>query len=103
GRFAIGGQSKMASLTGAAYTVEVAEPLGVGRRGILSIRVAKDRPGLVRGPGGAFRASDRTQAVAKVTVDSTPEDGPMVSFDPWDGLTKTTAKAGRGESHLIRK
>ncbi len=30
GRFAIGGQAKMAGLTGAAYTVEIAKPVGIG-------------------------------------------------------------------------
>ena len=33
GRFAIGGQAKMAGLTGAAYTVDVIDPLGRGMRG----------------------------------------------------------------------
>lgn len=51
GRFAIGAQSKMAGLTGAAYVVEVVEALGVGRKGELALRVGKDRPGAVRGRG----------------------------------------------------
>ena len=50
GRWAIGGQQKMAGLTGAAYTVEVVEPLGRGIRGEVVLRVAKDRPGSVRRP-----------------------------------------------------
>lgn len=71
GRYAIGGQSKMAGLTGAAYTVDVVEPLGRGLRGILSVRVAKDRPGGVRGWAGDVRTKDRTQEVGLFILDST--------------------------------
>lgn len=73
GRFAIGGQAKLASLTGAAYTVEANPPLGRGRVGTIIVRVGKDRPGYVRGHGGEPRASDRTQEVARVTIDSVGE------------------------------
>jgi Bifunctional DNA primase/polymerase, N-terminal/AAA domain len=71
GRFAIGGQAKMAGLTGAAYTVEVIAPLGRGIRGEVLLRVGKDRPGAVRPHCGSFRKSDRTQAAARIVVDST--------------------------------
>lgn len=71
GRFAIGGQAKLAALTGAAYTVEVSEPLGRGLRGVIVLRVAKDRPGHVRGHSGHMRTSDRTQETARVIIDST--------------------------------
>ena len=87
GRFAIGGQAKMAGLTGAAYTVDVREPLGRGLRGVLSIRVGKDRPGGVRGWALAARSKDRTQEVAWFILDATgrltaslaapPETGPQ--------------------------
>jgi hypothetical protein len=40
-RFAIGGQAKMSSLTGAAYTVEVTEVLGRSLRGVISLRVCQ--------------------------------------------------------------
>jgi len=56
GRFAIGGQAKMNALTGAAYTVDVAEPLGRGMRGVIVLRVAKDRrrrPAVAAGLAGA--------------------------------------------------
>jgi hypothetical protein len=72
GRFAIGGQAKMSALTGAAYSLDVKEPIGRGLRGELVLRVAKDRPGYVRGKSGAA-ASDRTQEAATVVVDSTGE------------------------------
>lgn len=81
GRFALGGQAKMAALTGAAYVVEVSKPLGRGMRGEVVLRVAKDRPGYVRGQAGAFRASDRTQEVARVTIDGTG-DNLVVTVDP---------------------
>ncbi|MFZ1412137.1 MAG: hypothetical protein WAS07_11810, partial [Micropruina sp.] len=81
GRFAIGGQAKLAALTGAAYTVEVSQPLGRGLRGVIVLRVAKDRPGHVRGHSGPMRTSDRTQEAARVTIDSTGWR-PVVTIDP---------------------
>ena len=72
-RFAIGGQAKMAGLTGAAYTVDVVEPLGRGMRGELVLRIAKDRPGEVRRHCVSFSKKDRTQEAARIIVDSTVE------------------------------
>lgn len=83
GRFAIGGQAKLAGLTGAGYTVEANPPLGRGRVGTIIVRVGKDRPGFVRGHGGEPRASDRTQEVARVTVDSTGGN-PLVIVDAFE-------------------
>ncbi|MDN3226322.1 AAA family ATPase [Kocuria rhizophila] len=71
GRFAIGSQAKMNYLTGAAFTVEVIHPLGVGLSGMLSLRVGKDRPGQVRRHQGAWKAKDRTAEIARALVDST--------------------------------
>lgn len=71
GRFAIGGQAKMAALDGAAYVVDVAEPLGRGLRGVINLRIAKDRPGSIRPHAGAFHKTDRTQLAAQVIIDST--------------------------------
>ena len=83
GRFAIGGQSKMAALDGAAYVVEVVEALGRGMRGSVTMRVAKDRPGGVRPHSGPFRKVDRTQEAARVIVDSTDaEKGIVVTVEP---------------------
>ena len=72
-RWAIGGQAKMAGLTGAAYTVEVTGPLGRGMRGEVVLRIAKDRPGAVRPHCGSFSKKDRTQEAARIVVDSTVE------------------------------
>ena len=44
-RWAIGGQTKMAGLTGASYSLEVHQALGRGMRGELRLRIGKDRPG----------------------------------------------------------
>lgn len=74
GRFAIGGQAKLSALTGSGYVVEVVEPLGRGLRGVVTVRVAKDRPGFIRARSGPFRAKDRTQEAARFIVDSTGPD-----------------------------
>lgn len=80
GRFAIGGQAKIAGLTGAAYTVETTKPLGRGLAGEIVLRVGKDRPGHVRGHSGDMRGHDRTQETARVIVDSTVNpDRPTVT------------------------
>jgi len=71
GRFAIGGQAKLATIDGAAYLVEPLEALAPGRIGSLTVRVTKDRPGFVRKIAGMWRKSDRTQEAAIFTIDST--------------------------------
>lgn len=82
GRFAIGGQAKMAALDGAAYLVEVLEPIGIGMRGSIGLRVAKDRPGHVRPHSGSWRKTDRTQEASFVMVDATEKDVTTVTFEP---------------------
>lgn len=90
GRMAIGGQAKMAGLTGAAYVVDVRSPLGRGRRGELVLRIGKDRPGFIRGrlaPPEEQRV-DRTEPVAVITVDSSAGlDHTMVTFTAPDPMT----------------
>ena len=71
GRFAIGSQAKLATLTGAAYLVDVKRPLGRGVIGELSLKVAKDRPGYVRGMAGKWSAGTRLQEAARILVDGT--------------------------------
>lgn len=71
GRFAIGGQAKLATIDGAAYIVEPIEVLSPGRVGSLTLRVTKDRIGDVRASAGMWRKSDRTQEAAVLTIDST--------------------------------
>lgn len=92
GRFAIGAQAKMAGLTGAAYTVEVLEPLGLGLRGVVVLRVAKDRPGQVRPHCGNWRKTDRTQEAARLIFDAT---GPaeVVTVESWTDAATAAGKA----------
>jgi hypothetical protein len=71
GRFAIGGQAKLATIDGAAYLVEPLEALAPGRVGSLTMRVTKDRPGFIRKIAGMWRKTDRTQEAAVITIDST--------------------------------
>jgi hypothetical protein len=51
-RFAIGGQMKLAAVDGASFLAEVKQPFGRGREGLVTLKVAKDRPGYVREHGG---------------------------------------------------
>ena len=71
GRFAIGGQAKLATIDGAAFLIEPLEALAPGRIGVLTMRVTKDRPGFIRKISGMYRKSDRTQESAVITIDST--------------------------------
>lgn len=71
GRYAIGGQAKLAGISGASYTFEVLAEVAPGLRGEVALRVAKDRPGAVRAVSGKSRPSDRTQEAARVVIDST--------------------------------
>lgn len=48
GRYAIGAQHKLASVTGAAYIVDLIRPFVRGKEGACALTVAKDRPGHVR-------------------------------------------------------
>ena len=92
GRFAIGSQAKMNGLTGAAFTIEIIEPCGIGLIGRVSIRVGKDRPGRIREKAGEFRASDRTQPIAEVVVDAKTTPGhTSVTFQPPAGIAEGAA------------
>jgi hypothetical protein len=71
GRFAIGAQSKLSALSGAAYIVEPLQPLGVGLLGVLQIKVAKDRPGQVRPHSKGWDQKDRLAIIAEAVIDST--------------------------------
>lgn len=47
GRWALGGQHKLAGIDGVAYLVKAIEPFGRGKTGVARITVSKDRPGYV--------------------------------------------------------
>lgn len=82
GRFALGSQEKLNQVTGAAYALEVSQAIFPGARGCLVLRVTKDRIGNVRANSGAWRASDRTQETARITIDSTDPDWVNVIVEP---------------------
>lgn len=82
GRFAIGAQSKLAGLSGAAYVAEVRQQLGIGLTGVVELRVAKDRPGTVRPLSVDYRESDRTASTALLTFDSTTPGKVRVTVAP---------------------
>lgn len=84
GRFAIGGQAKLATLDGVGYLVEPEQVLAPGKVGVLHVRVAKDRPGDVRANSGLWRATDRTQLTAVITFDATEPTTIRTVIDPPD-------------------
>jgi len=71
GRFAIGGQAKLAALDGAAYLIEPLDALAPGKVGGIAMRVTKDRPGGIRKHSVNYRKSDRTQEAAIIKMDAT--------------------------------
>ena len=83
GRYALGSQHKMNTLDGAAYLVEVSAPIGPNLRGVLVLRIGKDRPGNIRGNSAPYRLSDRTQEAARLVFDGTREPGrTFVTVEP---------------------
>jgi hypothetical protein len=82
GRFALGSQEKLNQVTGAAYALEVSQAIYPGARGVLVLRVTKDRIGQVRTNSGQWRASDRTQEAARITIDSTDPEWTNVIIEP---------------------
>jgi hypothetical protein len=92
GRFAIGAQAKMAGVDGAVYLVEPEQAMAPGRRGVLTLRIVKDRPGAVRAKCPAYRKEDRSQEAARVILDSTAGDRVTVTVEP----PQTAATAAEG-------
>lgn len=69
-RFAIGGQAKMATITGAAYVVKPLSKIAKDAVGETALYVAKDRHGTVRGYAeGEYNLKSRLQLVATAVVD----------------------------------
>lgn len=71
GRFAIGAQAKLGRITGAAYHLEPKRALGEGLRGLVAVRLVKDRPGQLRRHTGPVRWEDRSAEIARFVLDST--------------------------------
>lgn len=80
GRYALGAQAKLAGVDGATYIVEPEEPLAPGLRGVLVIRLMKDRYGAVRSVCPPWRKSDRSQEAARVVIDATGKPDVL----PWE-------------------
>lgn len=103
GRFAIGGQQKMAGLSGAAFIIEPETPFARGLAGVAIVRVGKDRPGFLRGLGGDWRKSDRTQLVASFTLDSTDPARVQWKLEPPDSDGANVGQSGHGIDEPRRK
>jgi hypothetical protein len=88
GRWAIGGQAKLAGLTGASYTAEIRAPLGRGLQGEVVVRVGKDRPGSVSPHCGPLRKGDNTQEAARVVFDSTGTSLEIAVYPPATGADR---------------
>lgn len=81
GRFAIGAQAKLGRISGAAFSLEPKRALGDGMRGVVELRLVKDRPGQLKRHCGPTRWSDRSSEMARFVIDST--DGqPVVTLTP---------------------
>lgn len=98
GRHAIGSQHKLAGLDGAAFVVEVEHPFGEGKAGMATVRIAKDRPGKLRGRLGIdYRTKDQTHLVAKFRHDATEPEQIKASLEVPTGAdarqTRGKAKA----------
>lgn len=70
GRYALGAQAKLAGVDGASYIVEPVEMMAPGKKGVLEMRVLKDRYGAIRAASGEWRKADRSQLTATITLDS---------------------------------
>ena len=101
GRHAIGSQHKLAGLDGAAFVVEVDEPFGEGKVGVAIVRLAKDRPGKLRGRLGVdYRTKDQTHVVAKFRHDATDPEQIIAALDaPIAGQSQSP----RGKAHKSRR
>lgn len=75
GRYAIGGQHKLAGVD-VAYSLHVVRPFGRGREGLVRLKVEKDRPGHVRAH------QDDKGVIAMVELTSRPDGSVSVSLEP---------------------
>jgi hypothetical protein len=95
GRWALGGQHKLAGIDGVAYLVKAIEPFGRGKKGHARITVSKDRPGYVE-----EIALGRT--VAELHLDATDVNILRHSLDAPAALPKDEAGNMR-PTHLMER
>lgn len=83
GRYALGAVAKLNSVDGAAYTVEMLQPLGRARsepvEGLTRLHIAKDRPGHVRGATTGPIAAD-------IAITAYPDGGVTVTVATSGGI-----------------
>lgn len=68
GRWATGGQHKMAAVDGGAFSIEAKVPFGRGKRGVSTMVVRKDRPGWLRQSALGDRLAEFTLISANAMV-----------------------------------
>jgi AAA domain len=73
----VGGGHKTAAIDGASYLLDALTPFGRGSSGLLRLRLAKDRPGYVRG-----RFAGPNPTVAEITIDATDPEALVVGIRP---------------------
>lgn len=91
-RYAMGGVHKLNGIDGAAFLLENRKPFGIGRTGVSTIKVAKDRPGQLRknskpSANGLFWYGDLTleshdAAFAELVITAPPEQVEDKVFRP---------------------
>lgn len=95
GRWALGGQHKLAGIDGVAYLVKAIEPFGRGKQGHARITVSKDRPGYIE-----EIALGRT--VAELHLDARDVNCLRYTLDAPTALTKDEAGNMR-PTHLMER
>jgi AAA domain/DnaB-like helicase N terminal domain len=124
GRWAIGGQHKLAGLDGVAYLVKTIDPFGRGKKGTARIIIAKDRAGFVEEyalgrTAAEFHLDARTPDILHAALDApsampTADDGHLrpttlmgrvatfLTLHP--GASRTAIEEGvHGKGHYVRQ
>jgi hypothetical protein len=89
---ALGAQHKRAGINGASYSVTVTKPFGYGLHGEAVIRVAKDRPGRVRG----FAAGHDRDEVGVLHLDSMADRKVRALLEPAASGADSSASGSNG-------
>ena len=87
GRFATGSQAKIATITGAYYEASMTEPMGIGLRGSVRLKVSKDAAGGALKQHTGIEKPKRLFEMSNIVFDSTdPEKGIQVEVLPPSGI-----------------
>jgi hypothetical protein len=95
GRWALGGQHKLAMVDGAAFTIEAIKPVGRPRgtepaEGLMRLSLAKDKRAHLRGLAGGSTVA----AIADMTITAYPDGGVTITLD--------APGRGHGDEHQRR-